>query len=107
MNQLLLRLTPNSPIAEWPNANEPPYRDRTVTTESESHDASRGESVVRFTAGGEDFAAAVAQVLDLTDRIGLVLNPSEEAVARSHSVTTAHYEWMFFDAAYRREDWPV
>ncbi|MBJ7341254.1 thiaminase II [Mycolicibacterium sp.] len=57
--------------------------------------------------GGEEFAAVVAQVLDLTDRIGLVLNPTDEAVARAHFVTTSRYEWMFFDAAYRREDWPV
>ncbi|TPG33600.1 thiaminase II [Mycolicibacterium hodleri] len=57
--------------------------------------------------GGEDFAATVAQVLDLTDRVGLILNPAEEAVARAHFVNTARYEWMFFDAAYRREDWPV
>ncbi|HYO01200.1 MAG TPA: thiaminase II [Mycobacterium sp.] len=57
--------------------------------------------------GGEDFAETVAQVLGLTDHIGLQLNPTEEANARSHFVTTARYEWMFFDAAHRREDWPV
>ena len=57
--------------------------------------------------GGEDFAATVAAVLDLTDRVGSMLNPAEEAVARAHFVTTARYEWMFFDAAYRREQWPV
>jgi thiaminase/transcriptional activator TenA len=57
--------------------------------------------------GGGDFAATVAQVLALTDQIGLELNPAEETVARAHFATTARYEWMFFDAAYRREDWPV
>jgi thiaminase/transcriptional activator TenA len=57
--------------------------------------------------GGEEFAATVAQVLDLTDRVGRTLNPTEEAVARAHFVATARYEWMFFDAAYRREAWPV
>jgi thiaminase (transcriptional activator TenA) len=57
--------------------------------------------------GGEEFAATVAEVLALTDRIGAVLNPAEEAAARAHFVTTARYEWMFFDAAYRRETWPV
>ncbi|MET0475856.1 MAG: thiaminase II [Mycobacterium sp.] len=57
--------------------------------------------------GGDDFAATVALVLDLTDRIGLALNPTEEAGARAHFATTARYEWMFFDAAYRREVWPV
>ena len=57
--------------------------------------------------GGEEFAATVAQVLDLTDRVGSVLNPVEEASARAHFVTTARYEWMVFDAAYRREDGPI
>ena len=46
-------------------------------------------------------------MLDLTDRVGAELNPADEAVARAHFATTARYEWMFFDAAYRRENWPV
>jgi thiaminase/transcriptional activator TenA len=72
----------------------------------------RGSPDPRFqswinTYGGEEFAAAVDQVLALTDQIGLMLNPAEEGVARAHFVTTARYEWMFFDAAHRRESWPV
>jgi len=46
-------------------------------------------------------------VLALTDRVGLSLNPAEEADARAHFATTARYEWMFFDAAHRREQWPL
>ena len=57
--------------------------------------------------GGEEFAATVAEVLALTDRVGLTLSASEEAVARAHFATTSRYEWMFFDAAHRRETWPV
>jgi thiaminase/transcriptional activator TenA len=57
--------------------------------------------------GGEAFAATVAEVLTLTDRVGLTLSPSEEAVARARFATTSRYEWMFFDAAHRRETWPV
>lgn len=57
--------------------------------------------------GGDDFAVTVAGVLDLADRIGTTLNPADETVARAHFATTARYEWMFFDAAYRREEWPV
>jgi thiaminase/transcriptional activator TenA len=26
---------------------------------------------------------------------------------RRHFVTTSRYEWMFWDAAYRLESWPV
>ena len=57
--------------------------------------------------GGDEFAATVAEVLRLTDEIGLALTPADEEVARAHFVTTARYEWMFFDAAHRREGWPV
>jgi len=57
--------------------------------------------------GGEDFAETVAQVLELTDRVGPTLTTQDEAVAKDHFVTTARYEWMFFDAAYRQEIWPV
>ncbi|CAN5300861.1 thiaminase II [soil metagenome] len=57
--------------------------------------------------GGEEFAATVAEVLRLTDQIGPTLNAADEEAARAHFVTTARYEWMFFDAAHRREGWPV
>jgi thiaminase (transcriptional activator TenA) len=30
-----------------------------------------------------------------------------EAAARQHFAMAARYEWMFWDAAYRRETWPV
>jgi thiaminase/transcriptional activator TenA len=73
---------------------------------------SRGSPVARYQSwidnyGGAEFAASVARVLELTDRIGPTLTPAEEAAARSHFLTTSRYEWMFFDAAYRREQWPV
>lgn len=57
--------------------------------------------------GGEEFATTVAEVLAVTDRTGPTLTAADEAVARAHFTVTARYEWMFFDAAYRREQWPV
>lgn len=57
--------------------------------------------------GSDDFAATVTEVLTLADRIGPTLTRAEEVAARGHFVTTARYEWMFFDAAHRLEDWPV
>ncbi len=56
---------------------------------------------------GEEFAEVVAEVLALVDRTGPTLGPAEETRARAHFATTARYEWMFWDAAYRREDWPL
>ncbi len=72
----------------------------------------RGSSDARYqrwidSYGGEEFAATVLDVLDLADRVGPTLSAADEAVARAHFVTTARYEWMFFDGAYRREAWPV
>jgi thiaminase/transcriptional activator TenA len=74
--------------------------------------AERGSSDRRYqlwidSYGGDEFAATVAQVLELTDRVGPTLTPGDESTARAHFTTTARYEWMFFDAAYRREGWPV
>ena len=57
--------------------------------------------------GGEEFAATVTEVVRLADRTGPTLAQPEETIARAHFVTTSRYEWMFFDAAYRRESWPV
>ncbi|MGB3351472.1 MAG: thiaminase II [Mycobacterium sp.] len=57
--------------------------------------------------GGEEFAATVTEVLGLADRTGPGLTPVDESGARAHFVTTSRYEWMFFDAAHRREAWPV
>lgn len=57
--------------------------------------------------GGEEFAATVAEVLAVTDRTGPTLTAAQAEVARKHFTVTARYEWMFFDAAYRREQWPV
>jgi thiaminase (transcriptional activator TenA) len=72
----------------------------------------RGSSDPRYqrwidSYGGDEFAATVRQVIELTDRIGPTLTAAQETAARAHFATTARYEWMFFDAAHRREQWPV
>jgi thiaminase/transcriptional activator TenA len=59
------------------------------------------------TYAGDAFAATVAEVLALADRVGSELSAAEQARAARHFVTTARYEWMFWDAAWRRERWPV
>lgn len=74
--------------------------------------AQRGSTDPRYqlwidSYGGEEFAATVTEVLNLTDRIGPALTPGQEAAARAHFVTTSRYEWMFFDAGHRQEKWPV
>ncbi len=55
--------------------------------------------------GGDDYRSVVDAVLAVTDRIGA--EPTELARMRRHFVVTARYEWMFWDAAYRCEVWPL
>jgi len=57
--------------------------------------------------GGEEFQALVDAVLALTDRVGGELSSVETDRLAEHFVTTSRYEWMFWDAAYRREAWPI
>ncbi|MQA15909.1 MAG: thiaminase II [Pseudonocardiaceae bacterium] len=57
--------------------------------------------------GGEDFQSTVDDVLALTDRIGAELSAAETDRARTHFATTSRYEWMFWDAGYRQETWPI
>ncbi|GAA2357147.1 thiaminase II [Nonomuraea africana] len=56
------------------------------------------------TYGGEDYQDTVAGVLDLLDDLSLSAEDRERLLERA--VTTARYEWMFWDAAWRQESWP-
>ncbi|MEU3493111.1 thiaminase II [Kitasatospora cineracea] len=57
--------------------------------------------------GDEGFQSVVRRVLDLTDRIGAELSAAERRRVVEHFTTTSRYEWMFWDAAWRGETWPV
>lgn len=57
--------------------------------------------------GDESFQSVVRRVLALADRVGEELSPAERGRAVRHFATTARYEWMFWDAAWRGERWPV
>ena len=57
--------------------------------------------------GSEEFQAVDDAVLELTDRVGAAASPRELALMREHMIVTSRYEWMFWDAAWRRETWPV
>lgn len=59
------------------------------------------------TYASEEFGAVVRQVLAVMDRAVDDLPEGRRAAVREHFVTTSRYEWMFWDAAYRQETWPV
>jgi len=59
------------------------------------------------TYGGAEFAGIVRDVLALADRVGEEASSGERARMRAHYRVGARYEWMFWNAAYRGEGWPV
>jgi thiaminase (transcriptional activator TenA) len=59
------------------------------------------------TYADDEYQTIVAEVLALTDTVGQTLSDAEQARARTHFATTARYEWMFWEAAWRGEGWPV
>ena len=59
------------------------------------------------TYADDEYQTIVAEVLALADEVGPTVSTADEASARAHFATTARYEWMFWDAAWRHEAWPV
>ena len=59
------------------------------------------------TYASEEFGAVVRAVLDVVDGVAARLGPAEREAMRRHAVTTARYEWMFWDMGFRQEAWPV
>jgi thiaminase (transcriptional activator TenA) len=59
------------------------------------------------TYADDEYQTIVAEVLALADHVGLTLGVADETRARAHFAGTARYEWMFWDAAWRREKWPL
>jgi thiaminase/transcriptional activator TenA len=57
------------------------------------------------TYGSDEFDAVVESVLTVTDRLDV--SASERERCHRHFATTCRYEWMFWDAAYHKLDWPV
>jgi thiaminase/transcriptional activator TenA len=59
------------------------------------------------TYASDDFGAVVRAVLEATDVIATGLSAADLGAMRRHFVTTARYEWMFWEMGHRREAWPV
>lgn len=56
---------------------------------------------------GADYEAAVVDVLQCVDGLGTQMGSTERNSCLSRYRRGAQYEWMFWDAAYRQETWPV
>ena len=59
------------------------------------------------TYGGAGFGEVTRDVLAVVDALGTEVGPAEADRMHHHYRTASRYEWMFWDAAYRREGWPL
>lgn len=59
------------------------------------------------TYADDDFAAAVARMRDIVDRVADGATEETRGSMRAAFVRGCELEWMFWDAAYRRETWPT
>jgi thiaminase (transcriptional activator TenA) len=59
------------------------------------------------TYADDQYGAVVQSVLDVADGLGPAVGPAERALMHRHFRVTSQYEWMFWDAGYRQEQWPV
>jgi len=59
------------------------------------------------TYAGADFARVVSEVVAVADWIGVAMSRAERDRIRNNFFTASRYEWMFWDAAWRLEAWPV
>jgi thiaminase/transcriptional activator TenA len=55
----------------------------------------------------EEFERGVRAVLELVDRVGAGLGEDDRRRMRRIVLAASRYEWMFWDAAWRLEGWPV
>lgn len=76
------------------------------------HLAQRGSPVPMYQKwidgyDNDEYLSAVVDHLELMDRLGEQIGAAEQARARQVFVSAARYEWMFWDAAWKQEDWPI
>ena len=59
------------------------------------------------TYASEDYWKPVREQIRLMDRLGASAKSDEKKLMRSHFLLSSRYEFLFWDQAYRLEDWPV
>lgn len=59
------------------------------------------------TYGGEEFGATVREVLAVMNRIGSRLTDEQREAVTRHFVMGTRLEWMFWDGAWKMQDWPA
>ena len=54
-----------------------------------------------------EYGEVVGAVIGEADRIAPTVSAADLALMRRHFLTTSRYEFLFWDAGYRRESWPI
>ena len=54
---------------------------------------------------GEEFHDVVKNAIDLTDRVAKDANNKQLQQMKEAFITSTRLEWMFWDSAYRMENW--
>jgi thiaminase/transcriptional activator TenA len=58
------------------------------------------------TYAGEEFGAVVREILELTNRVAAPLTAGQQARMLAHFRRTSELEYLFWDAAHKRQQWP-
>ncbi|WP_187263251.1 TenA family protein [Pontibacter beigongshangensis] len=59
------------------------------------------------TYAGEEFGAIVQRALHICDEVATTCTPAQQTAMTDAFVTASKLEWMFWDSAWRLEEWPV
>jgi thiaminase/transcriptional activator TenA len=59
------------------------------------------------TYSDDQFADSVKRIITITDRLALAATPAVRERMRAAFMQCTRFEWMFWDSAYRLEEWPV
>ena len=54
---------------------------------------------------GEEFQEVVRKAIDLTDRVAEDANDKQLEKMQEAFITSTRLEWIFWDSAYRMENW--
>ncbi|MEM2525738.1 MAG: thiaminase II [Candidatus Methanomethylicaceae archaeon] len=59
------------------------------------------------TYSSKEFAEVCEVVIEITNELAEILNEKQREEMKKHFVTTSKYEYMFWDSAYKLEQWPI
>ena len=59
------------------------------------------------TYASEDFWKPVREQIQLMDTLGAAAKPQEKKLLMDHFILSSRYEFMFWEQAYRLEQWPI